>query len=169
MFTNIKHSLKHFFLQYWTPYLSVFHLNDFDLIFAYLDIISKHDSISVAVWQKTEVPRLFTMTLSESFDFPEPHFSSLLKKKRRGGKKESLGASNVFFIELWERIKCDKLVKVFCKMKHLIQVLVNGSDKIGFFSWFAHCRRDNYVFYVFIQLMDSNVKQTMTKILINMP
>lgn len=45
-------------------------------------------------------------------------------------------------------------------MKNLIQVLVNGSDKIGFFSWFAHCRRDKYVFCVFIQLMDSNVKQT---------
>lgn len=48
-------------------------------------------------------------------------------------------------------------------MKHLIQVLVNSSDKIGFFSWFALCKRDKHVFYVFIQLMDSNVKQTKTK------
>ena len=54
-------------------------------------------------------------------------------------------------------------------MKHLIQLLVNSNDKIVFSSWFPHCKRDKYVFYVFIQLMDSNVKQTKTKLLINMP
>lgn len=137
------------------------HLASFDLTTACPDGGSCHDSASAALWQKTEVPKLFTRWLSLGHLFFMNLSSAHWKNSVGGGdyQPHSSGPS-------WESTEVH-MAKVFCKMRCTVQTRLLSKNVIGF-SWFCQLQRWLTVFSVFSQFIDSSAKQIKTKIFTNM-
>lgn len=137
------------------------HLASVDLITTCLDGGSCHDFASATLWQKTEVPKLFTGWLSLGHLFFMNLSSAHWKNSGGGGdyQPHSLGPS-------WESTEVH-MAKVFCKMRRTVQMRLHSKDVIGF-SWFCQLQRWLTMFSVFSQFLDLSAKQIKTKIFTNM-
>lgn len=121
------------FLQCWTPHLSTILL----VLISQLHVLmggSCHDSASAALWQKTEVPKLFTGWLSLGHLFFMNLSSAHWKNSGGGGdyQPHSSGPS-------WESAEVH-MANVFCKMRRTVQTRLRSKDVIGF-SWFCQLQR----------------------------